>query len=647
VVNTIGEENAIVKMPTGSGKTLVAAEIIKRRLADGHSKQKKALFLVPTCDLVEQQAAALRAWTDRRVAEYKGGAVPPASADDFDILVSTPMAFLTRMQRGSDTFSWPTFCVCVFDEVHHVLKEHPYRRLALDIKSNVATSALQVIGLSASLTYAVSPSGVRDTLLRISGELRLAKMETVNEEELRAGGFVPQALGKNVERAFEHEVPEGVVSESQRKPHLMKNVFMDRVKSGNATPFSQLIWRVVSLLEAEAAVVLPTGTRHGFVSPLSESKLAAWEDYAHKLAAQIQNPAASAISWHLERWYVALRILVQTWEEDEPLVLEWLADGVSEDAMVDKAEEGSMCALHPEPHWPSALHCAIREVQELASNEFNRMKVSCLKDQLHKKQKHFGNSFRCIIFVQQRVAAYVLASFVNRTCGYVSTDASQHKKLRAGYVTAKNSRITPSITMSSAGASDAIKKFRSGELNVLVATSVIEEGFDVPAANVVISFNPLKDSVELQQRFGRARQENSHIVVMAERSDRPVTLLDRVRQQQDEIIEPFEPLDAAKKHDTAKDVAAQLSRERGAASMLKAALQGEKPLAALNLYVKKTKAYLGESYEKTDDGSWACSWHYSSCLRSARTSCTGATKKKAKEGACIDLLRELSKLSGQ
>lgn len=51
VADEVCSRNVIVKMPTGSGKTLVASECILRTLK---LRNGRALFLVPTCDLVEQ-----------------------------------------------------------------------------------------------------------------------------------------------------------------------------------------------------------------------------------------------------------------------------------------------------------------------------------------------------------------------------------------------------------------------------------------------------------------------------------------------------------------------------------------------------------------------------------------------------------------
>ena len=135
--------NTLVVLPTGAGKTLVAAEVIAKRLPIA------ALFLVPTCLLVEQQATALRNWlgTETVVAEYMGGMQVPTQ---FDVLVSTPKAFHVKQSNGVQQFGWSSFDTIIIDEVHHVLKEHPYRKLALSLRKSGAVP--RVLGLTASLT---------------------------------------------------------------------------------------------------------------------------------------------------------------------------------------------------------------------------------------------------------------------------------------------------------------------------------------------------------------------------------------------------------------------------------------------------------------------------------------------------------------
>ena len=54
--------------------------------------------------------------------------------------------------------SWGGLKLVVFDEVHHVLKQHPYRALAASLLDSNAQP--RVLGLSASLTYAVGAKKV-------------------------------------------------------------------------------------------------------------------------------------------------------------------------------------------------------------------------------------------------------------------------------------------------------------------------------------------------------------------------------------------------------------------------------------------------------------------------------------------------------
>ena len=68
-----------------------------------------------------------------------------------------------------------------------------------------------------------------------------------------------------------------------------------------------------------------------------------------------------------------------------------------------------------------------------------------------------------------------------------------------------------------------LDKFRSGEINVIVSTSVGEEGIDVPSVDAVIFFEPVPSAIRTIQRRGRTgRQSKGRVIVLMAENTRDV-----------------------------------------------------------------------------------------------------------------------------
>jgi len=82
----------------------------------------------------------------------------------------------------------------------------------------------------------------------------------------------------------------------------------------------------------------------------------------------------------------------------------------------------------------------------------------------------------------------------------------------------KKVNISPNLVDMRFKLSDQIKtirSFRNKNINVLISTSVTEEGLDIPECNLVVSFSEPKTIKSFIQLKGRARKEKSEYIILS------------------------------------------------------------------------------------------------------------------------------------
>lgn len=83
---------------------------------------------------------------------------------------------------------------------------------------------------------------------------------------------------------------------------------------------------------------------------------------------------------------------------------------------------------------------------------------------------------------------------------------------------------------------DTIRNFRQAALNLLISTSVAEEGLDIPECNLVVRYGLLTNEIAQKQASGRARARDSHYSVVAQKGGREENR-ERVNEYLDELTE--------------------------------------------------------------------------------------------------------------
>jgi len=84
---------------------------------------------------------------------------------------------------------------------------------------------------------------------------------------------------------------------------------------------------------------------------------------------------------------------------------------------------------------------------------------------------------------------------------------------------------------------EAIEAFRNGEYNVMVATSVAEEGLDIPDTDLVIFYEPVASEIRTIQRRGRTgRKREGRVIFLMTRKTRDEAYYWTARRKESEML---------------------------------------------------------------------------------------------------------------
>eukprot|EP00854_Cymbomonas_tetramitiformis_P016987 gene16987-20192_t len=125
-----------------------------------------------------------------------------------------------------------------------------------------------------------------------------------------------------------------------------------------------------------------------------------------------------------------------------------------------------------------------------------------------------NGTWRGLIFVERKSCAVGLVQLLRR----VPELAFLQCGMEVGHISTAVDRRYRNASCHAATATattTALRSFMSGELNMLVATSVLEEGLDVPNCRLVVLFNVQNNVCKFIQARGRARHSASRLLVLA------------------------------------------------------------------------------------------------------------------------------------
>ncbi|CAF4204864.1 unnamed protein product, partial [Adineta steineri] len=162
-------------------------------------------------------------------------------------------------------------------------------------------------------------------------------------------------------------------------------------------------------------------------------------------------------------------------------------------------------------------------------------KVLQLLDRILKQPNTEGTLGQSIVFVERVYTATILSQVLSHLI--LTLESSHAKQLKVNHVTGiKSLFYDKSMTMKYQ--EKTIKEFRSGVINILIATAVVEEGLDIPRCDLVIRFNKPNNFSSYMQSKGRARaKQNAAYVLFLDELDIDSCQRDQMEYENYEEIE--------------------------------------------------------------------------------------------------------------
>uniref|UniRef100_A0A7N0V6F8 Helicase C-terminal domain-containing protein n=1 Tax=Kalanchoe fedtschenkoi TaxID=63787 RepID=A0A7N0V6F8_KALFE len=119
-----------------------------------------------------------------------------------------------------------------------------------------------------------------------------------------------------------------------------------------------------------------------------------------------------------------------------------------------------------------------------------------------------AENLRCMIFVERVVTSIVLSKFLSEAL-------PKYIGWKCEYIAGRSSRLQ---SLSRKLQNEIFESFHKGMVNVIVATSILEEGLYVQSCNIVTRFDPCPNDCSLTPSRGRSRKEKSDFQITIKRN---------------------------------------------------------------------------------------------------------------------------------
>jgi len=458
IARSARKENTLVVLPTGMGKTIIALYLIAENLKN---KDGKILFLAPTKPLVTQHSQFLKEFLkiDEKLISIFTGEISPNKRQkiwkDSKIIVSTPQVIENDLL--SNRLNLKDVSFIIFDEAHHAVGEYSYVFVSEMYKKHRENR--QIIGITAS------PGNDVRKILEVCKNLDIKNIEIRTKYDSDVRPYVHDL------KITWKEIP--LPKEFAYTIQLLRKALSDRLK----------ILKQIGVVESSST------------SAINKTKLLDAQRKIQQMIKSTVKPSkmlfkAASIQSEAMKIHYALELL----QTQGVNALKNYFQRLGKEASLKSSTKASRAIMSDRGIVEAVAYVKSLNIEHPKVDEI----VKIVKKQLDEKPDS-----RIIVFTHYRY-----------TSQYIVEQLKDLKNIKAVRFIGQASKDEDK-GLTQKQQANVIKKFKSGEYNVLIATSVAEEGLDIPSTDLVVFYEPVPSEIRLIQRRGRtARKMPGKVIIL-------------------------------------------------------------------------------------------------------------------------------------
>jgi len=435
--------NTLVVLPTGLGKTLVALMLSINRMIK--FPKSKILFLAPTRPLAEQHYHYFIKYLPELFADFilfTGKIQPEKRKKEWqpaNIIFSTPQCIANDVKNN--LYDLDDVSLLIEDECHRCTKNYAYTYIAKKYKEQ--SENFRILGLTAS------PGSEKENIKRICKSLEIEKVEVRKRESEDVKEYLQELKFEIIKLDFPVELA--------KLRDTLKIIYDKKV--GELINRKLLFGRPTkkTLLEAQHRIMRAISTGNRNFNILSGA-----------------SACAIAVKIHHALELIETQTLASTFEYIQGLF--------------EQARQGKSKAVQ-QIIKSSEFNQAYNYLIELIAKKQEHPKLKKLEEMIINEMK-IKKSMKIMVFAQYRDTVVKICKDLNSIPGI-------NAKAFVGQA------IKGETGMNQKEQQELIREFSAGKINVLVSTSIGEEGLDIPEVDAVIFYEPIPSAIRSIQRAGR------------------------------------------------------------------------------------------------------------------------------------------------